>query len=92
MRKHKHPYRIRKFFVRMNPKRLFRAYRDHYPQTLRELFENSTERYSRRTLSQYVEGDCIIFSYHIIEKVGIIVRIEVLIVFTFNIPFYSINS
>ncbi|MBP5720249.1 MAG: AMP-binding protein, partial [Bacteroidales bacterium] len=56
MRKHKHPYRIRKIFVRMNPKRLFRAYRDHYPQTLRELFENSTERYSRRTLSQYVDG------------------------------------
>ena len=56
MRKHKHPYRIRKIFVRLNPKRLFRAYRDHYPQTLRELFENSTERYSRRTLSQYVEG------------------------------------
>ena len=56
MRKYKHPYRIRKFFVRMNPKRIFRAYRDHYPQTLRELFDNSTERYAKRTLSQYVEG------------------------------------
>ena len=56
MRKHKHPYRIRNTFVRLNPKRLFRAYRDHYPQTLRELFENSTEHYSKRTLSQYVEG------------------------------------
>ncbi len=59
MRKHKHPYRIRNVFVRLNPKRLFRAYRDHYPQTLRELFENSTDRYSKRNLSQYVEGgDC----------------------------------
>ena len=56
MRKHKYPYRIRKIFVRLNPKRLFRAYRDHYPQTLRELFESSTERYAKRTLSQYVEG------------------------------------
>ena len=56
MIKHKHPYRIRKIFVRLNPKRLFRAYRDHYPQTLRELFETSTERYAKRTLSQYVEG------------------------------------
>lgn len=56
MRKHKHPYRIRNFFTRWNPKRLLRAYRDHYPQTLRELFENSTERYGKLLASHYDDG------------------------------------
>ena len=56
MRKYKHPYRIRKFLVRLNPKRIVRSGRDHYPNTLREMFENSTERYAKRTLNQYVDG------------------------------------
>ena len=56
MRKHKHPYRIRNFFIRWNPKRLLRAYKDQYPQTLRELFENSTMRYGNRTASHYDDG------------------------------------
>ena len=50
----RHPYRIRNIFVRFNPVRLFR--RDHYPQTLRELFESSTERYARRNLSRFIDG------------------------------------
>ena len=58
MKKHKHPYRIRKLFVRLNPRRIFRSGRDHYPGTLREMFENSTDRYAKRTLSQYVDGGC----------------------------------
>ena len=50
----RHPYRIRNIFIRFNPIRALRG--DHYPQTLRELFENSTERYSRRRFSCYADG------------------------------------
>ena len=38
----KHPYRI--------------SVRDNYPQTLRELFENSTRRFSRRQFSRFIDG------------------------------------
>ena len=50
----RHPYRIRNVFIRFNPVRLFRG--DHYPQTLRELFESSTERYSRQRFSCFSDG------------------------------------
>ena len=50
----RHPYRIRNIFIRFNPIRALKG--DHYPQTLRELFENSTERYSRRRFSCYADG------------------------------------
>ena len=50
----RHPYRIRNIFTRFNPIRALRG--DHYPQTLRELFETSTERYARRRFSCYVDG------------------------------------
>ena len=56
MRKHKHPYRIRNVFRRWNPLRLLPSRRDRYPQTLRELFENSTERFAKRTLNRYTDG------------------------------------
>ena len=57
MRKHKHPYRIRKFFIRMNPVRLLPGHhQDHYPLTLRELFETSTERFAKRKLSCFIDG------------------------------------
>ncbi len=57
MRKHKHPYRIRKFFIRMNPVRLLPGHhQDHYPATLRELFESSTEKYAKRRLSCFIDG------------------------------------
>lgn len=45
---------MRNVFVRANPLRLLRG--DHYPQTLRELFEASTERYSRRKFSLFTDG------------------------------------
>lgn len=51
----KHPYRIRNVFVRFNPFRLIRG-GDHYPQTLHELFESSTEHYGKRRFSCYVGG------------------------------------
>ena len=38
----KHPYRI--------------SVRDNYPQTLRELFENSTRRYAKRSFSRFIDG------------------------------------
>ncbi|MCR5760143.1 MAG: AMP-binding protein [Bacteroidales bacterium] len=50
----RHPYRIRNIFIRFNPIRALRG--DHYPQTLRDLFENSTERYARRRFSCYADG------------------------------------
>ena len=50
----RHPYRIRNIFIRFNPIRALRG--DHYPQTLRELFENSTERYARRRFNCYADG------------------------------------
>ncbi len=56
MRLHRHPYRIRNVFRRWNPMRILPNHRDHYPQTLRELFENSTERYARRKMSRFVDG------------------------------------
>ena len=57
MRKHKHPYRIRKFFIRMNPVRLLPGHhQDHYPATLRELFESSTEKFAKRRLSCFIDG------------------------------------
>ena len=56
MRLHKHPYRIRNVFRRWNPMRILPNHRDHYPQTLRELFETSTERFARRRFSRFVDG------------------------------------
>ena len=57
MRKYKHPYRIRNVFVRLNPMRLLPGrHRDRYPNTLRELFEESAEKYHKRKLSCYVDG------------------------------------
>ena len=57
MRKHKHPYRIRKILIRLNPVRLLPGHhQDHYPSTLRELFESSTERFSKRKLSRFIDG------------------------------------
>ena len=50
----RYPYRIRNIFVRYNPIRAIRG--DHYPQTLRELFETSTEKYARRRFSRFVDG------------------------------------
>lgn len=51
----RHPYRIRNIFVRYNPFRAIRG--DHYPQTLRELFESSTERFGKRMFSHYLDGE-----------------------------------
>ena len=56
MRKHKHPYRIRNVFRRLNPLRILPSHRDHYPQTLRELFETSTERFAKRRFNRFVDG------------------------------------
>lgn len=56
MRKHKHPYRIRNIFRRWNPMRLLPSHRDHYPQTLRELLETSTEKYAKRRLNRFTDG------------------------------------
>lgn len=56
MRKHKHPYRIRNVFRRLNPLRILPSHRDHYPQTLRELFETSTERFAKRKFNRFVDG------------------------------------
>lgn len=50
----RHPYRTRNIFIRLNPIRLIRG--DHYPQTLRELFESSTERFGKRPFSKFIEG------------------------------------
>lgn len=50
----RHPYRIRNIFVRCNPIRLIRG--DHYPQTLRELLETSSERFGKRLFSKFIEG------------------------------------
>lgn len=50
----RHPYRIRNIFVRCNPVRLIRG--DHYPQTLRELLETSSERFGKRPFSKFIEG------------------------------------
>ncbi|MBO4428086.1 MAG: AMP-binding protein [Bacteroidales bacterium] len=36
--------------------RILPNHRDHYPQTLRELFETSTERFARRRFSRFVDG------------------------------------
>ena len=51
----KHPYRIRNIFVRLNPVRLIKG-GDHYPQTLHELFDNSTENFGKRRFSCYIDG------------------------------------
>ena len=56
MRKHKHPYRIRNFLVRMNPARILPYYKDRYPATLRDLFEQSTEKFEKRRLSCFIDG------------------------------------
>ena len=57
MRKYKHPYRIRNVFVSLNPMRLLPGrHRDRYPNTLRELFEESAEKFHKRKLSCYVDG------------------------------------
>ena len=50
----RHPYRIRNFFALINPARTLRG-GDRYPQTLHELFENSTERYAKRPFSRYLD-------------------------------------
>jgi len=57
MKRYKHPYRIRNVFIRWNPKRIMPSHRDHYPQTLRDLFEFSTERHAKRKMNAYVDSD-----------------------------------